>query len=303
MTTTAEDSAVTISLWPEGPPTEIDNVPPEVAYTARQGVAAGTTFLRNISDPTLTVFTPPQAGNGVGIIVVPGGGWTINAWTHEGLDVAGWLTSLGYTAFLLKYRVQASEADQADFEAKMAALDIELAAGLAARRLPGEIGDLIATDRYLEARAACADDGRRAVEIARAEAARFGLHPGALGMIGFSAGAFLAVDVALDPRAAPLAFIAPIYGGETRGAPIPRDAPPLFSAVAQNDILVKIVEGLHADWSAAGRSSELHVFARGEHGFGMVRQGLPSDHWTDLFVAWLRDLNLTGDVDVPALEG
>ena len=114
--------------------------------------------------------------------------------------------------------------------------------------------------------------------------------PDAIGMIGFSAGAFLAVDVALDPRATQLAFIAPIYGGETRGARVPADAPPLFTAVAQDDILVKIIEGLHADWSAADRSSELHVFARGGHGFGMVRQGLPSDRWTDLFPSWLGDV-------------
>src|SRR4029450_5256550 len=95
----------TIRLWPDGPPTRIDGVPEEVEYAVRAGVAVGTTFLRNISDPTLTVFTPTQTGNGVGVIVVPGGGWTINAWSHEGLDVARWLVALGYTAFLLKYRV------------------------------------------------------------------------------------------------------------------------------------------------------------------------------------------------------
>ena len=53
---------------------------------------------------------------------------------------------------------------------------------------------------------------------------------------------------------------------------------------------MNIVEGLHADWTAADRPSELHVFARGGHGFGMVKQGLPSDSWTDLFQAWLDDL-------------
>ena len=283
----------TMSLWPDGPPTRIENDAPEAAYTVRAGVAAGATFLRNISDPTLSVFAPLRAGNGIGIIVVPGGGWTINAWSHEGLDVARWLTSLGYTAFLLKYRVQASGADQAAFEARMAAIDATLAAGLDAKRLPREISDLISTEGYRNARAACADDGRRAIAIARTEAERFGLHRDALGMIGFSAGAFLAVDVALDPRAAPLSFIAPIYGGETLGSPIPVDAPPLFSAVAQDDLLVRIVQGLHADWSEAGKSSELHVFARGGHGFGMIRQGLPSDHWTDLFVTWLENLHLT----------
>ena len=120
-------------------------------------------------------------------------------------------------------------------------------------------------------------------------AARFGIRPDGLGMIGFSAGAFLAVDVALDPRDEPLAFVGAIYGGETRGAPVPADAPPLFTVVAQDDLLCTIVEGLHADWSAADRSSELHVFARGAHGFGMVRQGAPSDAWTDLFLAWLDD--------------
>ena len=82
------------------------------------------------------------------------------------------------------------------------------------------------------------------------------------------------------------------------GRPVVRPSPMThrhFSARSRDDILVRIVEGLHADWSSAGRSSELHVFARGAHGFGMVRQGLPSDRWTDLFVAWLEDLNITSD--------
>ena len=283
-----------LRLWPDGPPTRIEGVPDEVEYPVRAGIAAGTTFLRNISEPTLTVFTPTgEASNGVGVIVVPGGGWTINAWTHEGVDVATWLTSIGCTAFLLKYRVQATNPDQAAFEARMAAVDAGLAAPLPSAKKPREIAQLISTEAYLQARAACADDGRRAIELVREHADRYGVRADATGMLGFSAGAFLAVDVALDPRDDPLAFIAPIYGGETRGAPVPADAPPLFTAVAQDDILVKIVEGLHADWSAADRSSELHLFARGQHGFGMVRQGLPSDRWTDLFWAWLTDLVLS----------
>lgn len=281
-----------IPLWPDGPPTTIDGVPDEVEYLVPSGIAAGTVFLRNISEPTLTVVAPAGPSTGVGIIVVPGGGWTINAWTHEGLDVARWLTGLGHTVFLLKYRVQATPADQAAFEAAMAAIDAGLATPRSAAEKPRAIDELISTDGYHQARAACADDGRRAIELVREHAAHYGVRPGAIGMLGFSAGAFLAVDVALDPRAEQVAFIAPIYGGETRGAPVPADAPPLFTAVAQDDILVRIVEGLHADWTAADRSSELHAFARGAHGFGMIEQGLPSDRWTDLFLAWLDDVNL-----------
>lgn len=287
-----------IRLWTDRPPpTTIEGFPPEVGYTVKDGVAAGMTFFRNISDPTLTVFEPEaDASNGIGIVVVPGGGWTINAWGHEGLDVATWLSGLGYTVFALKYRLQASPANAEQFEAMMARADQIHAEPVSYTQKPRAISDLIATDAYLQARAACADDGRRAIEIVRAEAARFGLRDGAVGMLGFSAGAFLIVDVALDPRADQVAFIAPIYGGETQGATIPTDAPPLFTAVAQDDILVRIVEGLHADWTAADRPSELHEFRRGGHGFGTVRQGLPSDSWTDLFVAWLRDLDPGGAV-------
>jgi acetyl esterase/lipase len=285
------DADEVIRLWPDGPPTPIESGGEEITYLVREGIAKGTHFLRNISDPTLTVFTPAEgSSNGRGTVIAPGGGWTINAWSHEGLDVARWLTAQGFTAFLLKYRVQRSQPDQEQFEARFSAP----AAGLAGRRpwakLPTAISDLITTDSYLAARDAAAEDGRRAIEIARREAARFGIRPVTIGVIGFSAGAFLAVDVAMDPRDEPLAYVAAIYGGETRGRLVPADAPPLFSAVALDDSLVRICEGLHADWAAADRPSEHHVFARGDHGFGMVPQGLPSDSWTELFLRWLRDL-------------
>ena len=97
----------------------------------------------------------------MGVIVVPGGGWTINVWTHEGLDVARWLSALGYTAFVLKYRVQASPADQETFEAMMGAVDAGLAVPRPKAQKPGAISDLISSAEYLAAREACADDGRR----------------------------------------------------------------------------------------------------------------------------------------------
>jgi hypothetical protein len=60
------DAVEIIRLWPEGLPSTIGGVPDEVAYTVKAGVAVGTEFLRNISDPTLTVFAPSQGmGNGL----------------------------------------------------------------------------------------------------------------------------------------------------------------------------------------------------------------------------------------------
>ena len=56
------------------------------------------------------------------------------------------------------------------------------------------------------------------------------------------------------------------------------DAPPLFTAVAQDDrLLFRVVEGLYADWSSADRPAELHIFTRGGHGFGIGKRGLPVD--------------------------
>lgn len=280
-----------IALWPDGPARSLPDVGPETSYRAPKGLAAGTAMLRNISEPTLTVFRPdPAKANGVGVIVVPGGGWRILAWTHEGLDLAAWLTERGYTAFLLKYRVMGTTPDPDQFAAEMAAMDGRLAASRPAAKAPRVMSELMRDDRSKLAREIAAEDGRRAIEVVRSRAADWSLKPDAIGMIGFSAGAFLAADVATDPRGARLDFVAPIYGGETQARAVPADAPPLFTVIAQDDrLLFKIVEGLYADWSNADRPAELHIFTRGSHGFGMVRQSLPVDRWIDLFGDWLAD--------------
>jgi hypothetical protein len=63
--------------------------------------------------------------------------------------------------------------------------------------------------------------------------------------------------------------------------------------VAQDDFVAyRMIEGLYSDWTDAGRSAELHIYRRGNHGFGMVKQGSPSDRWINLFHEWLADQGL-----------
>ncbi|HJW40284.1 MAG TPA: alpha/beta hydrolase fold domain-containing protein, partial [Rhizomicrobium sp.] len=153
------------------------------------------------------------------------------------------------------------------------------------------MGDIVPPESIRDARAAAADDGRRALEIVRQRAREWDVNPDKIGMIGFSAGAFLVVDVAMEPRAATPAFVGAIYGGETLGRPVPADAPPLFTCIAQDDLLLyRVIEGLYSDWTDAGRPAELHIYRRGQHGFGMVKQGFPSDRWIEQFQEWLGDL-------------
>jgi acetyl esterase/lipase len=277
-----------IRLWPDGPPTTLEGVGFEVEYRGPMGPAADTMILRNVSEPTLSVFRPAKP-NGVGVIVCPGGGWRILTWQHEGTDIVRWLTAQGYTAFLLKYRVGGTPAAKEDFDAEMMRLASLIDMSRKERNAPRAMSDLF-PESVRQAREAAADDGRRAIEIVRARATEWGVDPNKIGMIGFSIGACLVVDVAVDPRAAPLAFVAPIYGGDT-GRPVPADAPPLFSVVAQDDLLIcRVAEGLYAEWTDAERSAELHIFRRGGHSFGLAKQGSPSDRWPDLFRDWLSDL-------------
>ncbi|HTX51233.1 MAG TPA: alpha/beta hydrolase [Caulobacteraceae bacterium] len=280
-----------IALWPEGPPTKGKDLT-EIRYQGPGPVAGSEiTILRNVSEPTLTVYRPaPGKANGVGVIVAPGGGWRILAWSHEGTEVAEWLTERGYTAFLLKYRVAATPADAAEFAAAMAQVSAPLAQARPASKAPKGIEEVLRDDSTKFGRKISIEDGRRALAIVRERAATWGVDPAKVGMMGFSAGAFLTIDVALSGDGG-LAFAAPIYGGGAAGRPIPADAPPLFTCVAQDDrLLFRVVEGLYRDWSEADRPSEIHVFRRGGHGFGMTKQGAPVDGWIGLLGAWLSDL-------------
>ena len=97
------------------------------------------------------------------------------------------------------------------------------------------------------------------------------------------AGVALAQDVGSRPD-----FVAPIYGALWGDVVVPGDAPPLFTAFASNDpIAVKPCLALYSAWHAAGRSAEMHIYAQGGHGFGMFKQGLPSDGWIERFSEWL----------------
>jgi dienelactone hydrolase len=280
-----------IRLWPDGPPSSLPGVGPEITLPSPPMFGPETAMLRNVSDPSLTVFAPDRAkANGVGVIVCPGGAWRVLAWEHEGINPARWLTARGYTAFLLKYRVLGTPPDPAEFSEAVSKMAASMPSTIPGAKAPRALADAMPDPSVARAREIAAADGRRAVEIVRERAAEWGVKPDRIGMIGFSAGAFLTTDIALEPRAAPLAFVAPIYGGETKGRAVPADAPPLFTAVAQDDrMFFRVVEGLYADWSSADRPAELHIFTRGGHGFGVGKRGLPVDRWIDLLGDWLTD--------------
>jgi len=217
----------------------------------------------------LTVFRPaPGKANGTAMVVLPGGAFQILAWDIEGTEVARWLTERGVTAFLLKYR---------------------------ARTIKPEPGQPMPTtlDGFLKmlkpGRRIAMDDAAQAMRIVRGNAARYGVRPDRIGMVGFSAGAITTIGLILegDPAVRPN-FAAPIYGALLMDLPkVPEDAPPLFLAAAQDDPLVSGSVDIYKLWSDAKRPAELHLYEKGGHGFGMRANTLPVGRWPDAFEAWM----------------
>ena len=235
----------------------------------------GTEVVTNVTVPTLTAFLPdPDSATGIGVIIAPGGGYHALSINSEGNDVARWLSGRGIAAFVLRYRLVQGGDD-------------------VVAELVGKSQDQAGRDMAAVAPLAGAD-GLAAMRLVRSRSGEFGVDPERIGFMGFSAGGGVTLHVAhhYDAGARP-AFVAPIYAAARwlQGAELPEDAPPAFILAATDDQLglAKDSITLYERWTKAGKAAELHVYARGGHGFGMRQQEAPSDHWIDRFGDWLRD--------------
>jgi acetyl esterase/lipase len=240
-------------------------------------------FIHDVTNPTLTAFLPsPATATGTGIIVVPGGGWGLISWNIEGTNAAQWLADHGVAAFVLKYRILPSPTgppapfvvrDVGDFGPNCGGGDPKLM-GMAGRPY------------------AC-EDLTQAVKLLRQRAGEFGIAKDRIGLLGFSAGAFATMGIVMkhDAESRP-DFAAPAYGGSTDGAPVPADAPPLFILAANDDPLIspsRYGARLYSQWRDAGKPAEIHIYAKGGHGFGVQKTGRPVDNWVQVFYEWLGD--------------
>lgn len=234
--------------------------------------------VRNVTRPTLEVFAPePGTATGAAVIVAPGGGFRYLTTQAEGSDVARALAAKGVTAFVLKYRTIETPAEDAahwrDFFIFMAG----------AARSNG-------TFNLDEPSVQGTADGVQALQVVRQRAAEFHIDPTRVGMIGFSAGAKVTEGVltTADPAARP-AFAALIYGAAFNDAPLPANLPPVFLAVAGDDKLAApTVLNFYLAAIKGGMQPELHIYAKGGHGFGMNHQGTSSDNWINDLLNWLQ---------------
>ncbi len=258
----AQPAPTVVPLWEKGAPGfESRRAEPEQAKDW---------WVRNIHNPSVTVFRPPAGrANGCAVIVAPGGGFRELVFNGEGAKVAEFLNPLGVTVFALKYR------------------------------LPNEAGSPYTMDHVQQ-------DALRAIRLVRNRAAEFGVDPQRIGMLGFSAGGAVVMLVAFDqnagdPQAADpidradgrLNFQMMVYPGGKPPATIPADAPPAWLLCANDDEYQcdDVTMALAEKFRAAKVPVELHLLARGKHAFNMGdRSEFQSvRHWPQRMAEWLED--------------
>lgn len=265
---------ITFRLWPDGPP---GAMAPKSKATAKLIQSYGGTNANRISDvtdPTIAVFRPDKP-NGCAVIVAPGGGFMFLSYAHEGTQVCEWLNRLGVTAVLLKYRTPTRD------EKEMFKLPVQ--------------------------------DAQRALGLVRKHAAEWRIDPQRVGLLGFSAGANLAGHAAWDrtPRTYPQQagiddprgpdFLVFIYGGGflqpgdamrlRDGFRLPADAPPAFFLVAHDDKSNPVEAALlYLEYKKRELPAELHICAKGGHGFGMRKGGQPIHDWPQRCSQWMQSM-------------
>jgi acetyl esterase/lipase len=261
-----QDTPPEVPLWPAGAP----------GFESRRNepVQAKDYWVKNIHNPSITVYLPPKdKATGAAVIICPGGGHRELVFNAEGRQPAEFLNSLSVAAFVLKYRLAREE------------------------------NSPYSLDKHPR------EDAYRAMRLVRSKAKEYGIDPDRLGMLGFSAGGEVVTMVAYAPgKGNPNApgpidrldgkpnFQMLIYPGPL-GIPesVPADAPPAFMLAANDDACCSgPVVTLLQRYRTANVPVEVHIYAQGKHGFNMGdRSKLNSlKTWPQRMADWLSDTNL-----------
>ncbi|MBT8210183.1 MAG: alpha/beta hydrolase [Eudoraea sp.] len=248
-----------------------DNISWDVAEREYYSPIWMTQVITNVAKPAMEVFRPTGVeANGTGIIIAPGGGLYALSINSEGKDVARWLNQKGVTAFVLKYRLVPTGED-----------------GVKEVSVVGnEIYEKIAPILPLSI-----EDGLNAVAHVRKNAKTLGVEPDKIGFMGFSAGGAVTMGVAFNANADNMPnFLVPVYPWMTvlGEYEVPEELLPMAVVCASDDPLLLAPESvqLYTAWQDEGNPTELHMYAKGGHGFGMRKQNLPSDTWLARVYEW-----------------
>ena len=242
-----------------------------------------------VTRPTMTIYRPKRDNNGAAMLVLPGGGFEVVATDLEGTEICDWVVQQGMTCAMLKYRVpQAWPEENGEQQRPKVLLGLE--------------------------------DAQRAMGLLRLRAASYGIDPHKIGVLGFSAGAYLAANMSNTyKRTYPLAdaadrqsprpdFAVVAYTArmldDRKGrnslelrpwVAISPQAPPSLILHAMNDPTDPVREPLAyaLALSDAGVPVDMRLYAKGGHAFGMRATADPiSREWPTQVKQWLHNIGI-----------
>ena len=255
----------------------------------------------NVSKPTITIYKPKKNNKGAAIIIFPGGGYNKLAIELEGSEICEWLSSIGVTGILLKYRVPAS----------------------------GHHYDKDCHCGKDPIKPLALQDAQRAVGMVRYYAKELNIDSNKIGVMGFSAGGHLVADVSTNYRNRAykltdsidktncrpnfgLSFFPGHMTVHTKHPydlnntlPVDSNTPPMFILQAGNDPVDTIQNSLvyYIALKKAGVPAEYHIYAEGGHAFGLHKTALnnpnwdklPIADWENLVIRYLQTIKMTSE--------
>jgi len=276
-----------VNLWNEHIPGSMAN---EKYVEENLVVENGAVRVQKVTNPTLSVYLPAkEKANGSAIVICPGGGYARLAFDHEGIQIAKWFNGLGVAAFILKYRLP----NDTIMENK-------------------SVGPL--------------QDVQEAIRYVRRNSSQWNLNPLKIGVIGFSAGGHLAATASTlfankvynsDSTCARPNFSILIYPVISMNSEITHSGsrqnllgpnpsqnlvdhfstekqvspstPPTFLVHSQDDKTVPVQNSVNYFLALKKNNvpSELHIFEKGGHGYGMGKEKGTESEWTEMCKQWL----------------
>ncbi len=280
----------TMKLWPEDIPFS-NGIVGEEEYTDKGHV-------KNIQDPTITIYLPEKAkATGAAVVICPGGGYRVLAIKHEGHDIAKWFNEFGVAGIVVKNRLPTSENITDTSEVAMT-------------------------------------DAQRAVRMVRHHAADWGIEKDKIGIMGFSAGGHLAstvgthFDYGIANSADPIQKVScrpdfmilmyPVismsedfmHAGSMKNLlgnnqsyeqklrfsnekQVTSETPPAILIHSSDDKAVPVENSIRFYEAMIKNNvpAELHIFNSGGHGYGLGRKdGTSHNLWKENCQAWMMDM-------------
>ncbi len=242
--------------------------------------------------PTLTVLRPqPGHENGSAVLVFPGGAYMGLASVLEGREVADWFASRGFTAFVLRYRLGKKYLMPVPLIDARRAIQVVRSQAVAMKFAPDRIAVIgFSAGGHLAGLSGTqfvAGDSADADPVARLSSRPNFLILGYPWIGGISPDTThltycKLVDVMDKCEALQKAYSPNLF--------VTKETPPTFIYHTTDDTVVPVEQALsfYEAELKAGVSTEMHIFAHGQHGSGLGMGNPSLDQWPDLLETWLR---------------